>query len=85
MKEAIGNPCVNTGICEMTIDEVDQVSGAGAKETAAAFGLAGAIGAAAYGSGWGVLAVGAAFGAAPLAVLAMSGLAIWGGYKFLAK
>jgi hypothetical protein len=85
MESNFAEPCVNTDLHEMTIDEVNQVSGAGIKEAAAAFGLAGAIGTAAYGSGWGAFAVGAAFGAAPIALIAMSGLAIWGGYKFMTK
>jgi hypothetical protein len=75
----------DTGICEMSLDEVDQVNGAGPKEAAAAFGLAGAIGTATYGSGWAMLSVGAAFGAAPIVGAAILGLALYGGYKIMMR
>ena len=82
MKELIGFESINSGIREMTIDEVDCVSGAGATTSSAALGLAGTIGAATFGGTWGAIGVGAAFAAAPVAVVAMVGLAAYAGYSY---
>jgi hypothetical protein len=82
VKEVIDFECINNGIHEMTIDEINCVSGAGATTAGAALGVAGAIGAAIFGSTWGAVAVGAAFTAAPFAVVAMAGLAAYAGYSY---
>jgi hypothetical protein len=82
MKEHVDFECINNSICELTVDEVDCVSGAGAKTSAAALGAAGAIGATTFGSTWGAVAVGTAFAAAPVAVVAMAGLAAYAGYSY---
>jgi hypothetical protein len=83
MKDVTGSQQVDSGIREITIDEVNYVSGAGPKQAAGAAGLAAAIGAAAYGSSWGAMAVGAAVAAAPVAAIAMVALAGFGGYCLL--
>lgn len=85
MKEVIDFERIDNGIREMTIDEINCVSGAGATTAGAALGLAGAIGAATFGGGWGAVAVGAAFAVAPVAVIAMVGLAAYGGYSYVHK
>ncbi|TFW16996.1 hypothetical protein E4L96_15200 [Massilia arenosa] len=83
MKVETPNACA-AGIRELTVEEVVWVSGGQPKITGtAALGGAAAIGAAAFGSGWGALAVGAAFAAAPVAVFAMAGLALYGGYQLM--
>lgn len=70
---------------ELSIDEIGIVSGAGPKEAGAALGVAGTIGAAALGAGWGTMAVGAAFAASPLAVVAVVALAVYAGYELASK
>ena len=70
------------GIAELTNEEIDCVGGGDAK-SAGAIGLAAGIGAATWGSTWGALAVGTAFAAAPFAVIAMGGLALYAGYRML--
>ena len=67
---------------DITMDEIDQVSGADTGTGIAAFGAAGAIGMAAFGSGWGAVGAGLAFAVSPIAVGAMVGLALYGGYQF---
>lgn len=52
-------------------------------EGIAALGMAGAIGTATWGVGWGAVAVGTAFAAAPVAVIAMAGLAGYGIYSWV--
>lgn len=64
---------VFNGIQELTADEIDCVDGGGVSGVAA-LGAAGAIGGATFGAAWGGMALGAAFAAAPLAVIAMGGL-----------
>jgi hypothetical protein len=77
---------VDGGIRELTMDEVNQVSGAGLKEAAAAVGLAGAIGATTWGgAAWGATAVGVAFAAAPIAVVAVCALAGIAGYMVVVR
>lgn len=68
---------------ELTMDELEQVSGAGFGEAAMAWGTAIAIGNATYGSSWGAVAVLTAAGISPLAALGMVGLALYGGYQLL--
>lgn len=70
---------------ELSIHEIDAVSGAGPKEAGAAMGLAATIGGASLGAGWASMAVGAAFAASPLGVIAVVGLAAYAGYKLLDK
>jgi hypothetical protein len=82
VKEFIDVESINSGFSEMTADEINCVSGGGPKTAGAALGLAGAIGAATYGSTFGVVAVGTAFAAAPIAVIAMVGLAGYAGYSY---
>ncbi|QOL47966.1 hypothetical protein [Massilia litorea] len=74
----------NSGVQDLTMDEVMNVSGAGPKQTAAALGLAGAIGATSFGgAAWGATTVGVAFAAAPITVIALAGLAGYAGYTLL--
>lgn len=68
---------------ELTIDELDVVSGGGLAETTFSWGTAFAIGSATYGSTWGTVAALTAMGMAPVAALAMVGLAFYGGYQAL--
>jgi hypothetical protein len=69
------------GIQELTADEISCVSGGlGARSALAA---AGAIGTATFGATWGGVAVGAAFAAAPIAVVAMGGLTLYAAYKIM--
>jgi hypothetical protein len=72
------------GISEMTMDEVDLVSGAGPRSGAAALGAAAAVGAATWGGTWGAMTVGAAFAAAPVAVIGMAALVCYGAYAVFA-
>ncbi|WP_206076913.1 hypothetical protein [Massilia horti] len=81
MNDAIGLPGIKSEIRELSIDEVNCVSGGGLSAGASAAAAAG-IGAAAFGSGWGAVAVGAAVASAPIAVVAMVGLAAYAGYAF---
>jgi hypothetical protein len=71
------------GIQELTDDEALCVSGGGKAAAAAAAGLAGAIGTATFGSTWGAVGVGVAFAAAPVAVVAMTGLVGCAAYLWL--
>lgn len=72
----------NLGFAELTNEEIDCISGGDAK-SAGALGLAAGIGAATWGGTWGAVTVGAAFAAAPFAVAAMAGLALYAGYRML--
>lgn len=67
---------------ELSANEIDVVGGAH-KESAIAFGVGAGIGATAFGASWGTLAVGAAFAASPLAVIAIVGCAGYGGWRLL--
>lgn len=67
---------------DMTMDEIDQVGGADAASGLASFAAAGGIGLAAFGTSWGSVGVGLAFAVSPIAVGAMVGLALYGGYQF---
>ena len=77
----------DSGMCELSIDEIDCVSGGFTNQeyAVASVTLAGGIGMATFGSTWGGLAVGAAFAAAPVAVIAMAGLAAYAGYQYFRK
>lgn len=70
----------DSGIQELTMDEVDHVSGGNLKKAGMALGAAAGIGAATWGGTWGAVGVVAAFGAAPLAVIGMAGLVAYGSY-----
>ncbi len=71
---------------EITIEELDLVSGGGPGEAAASAGLAAGIGTLALGgAGWGSLGVAAAFAMSPLAVVAVVGLAAYTGYQLASK
>jgi hypothetical protein len=72
-----------SSIQELTIDEVICVSGGGIKEAGAAMGVTTTIGAATFGSTWGVLSVSAAFATAPIAVVAMVGLVAYASYQLM--
>lgn len=66
---------------ELTLEQVEQVSGGTMPESAAAFGLAVVIGNASFGSGFGLVGAGLAFASAPFAVGAMLGLAFYAGFR----
>jgi hypothetical protein len=75
----------------LTQKEVQQVSGGSVgdedkptrhrMEGAMSFGAVAAIGAATFGGTWGAAAVAVSFAAAPIAVVAMAGLAAYGAYS----
>ena len=67
---------------ELSADEIECVGG-GRISGGAALGAAAAIGGATFGSTWGAMGVAAAFGIAPVAVIAMSGLVAYGVYRCL--
>ena len=66
---------------ELTMDELDEVSGGTIWDALPIWGTAMGIGTVTYGSSWGAVAALAAFGVAPVAALAMVGLAFYGGYQ----
>ncbi|MFB9240160.1 hypothetical protein IV454_21830 [Massilia antarctica] len=68
---------------ELSLNEVELVSGGDAKESAAAFGLGGVIATAAFTSSWGTMAVGAAIAMSPLSVVAIAACAGYAGWRLL--
>jgi len=68
---------------ELTMVELEEVSGAGITDALKYWGAAAAIGQISYGGSWGTIATLAAFGLSPLAATAMVGLAFAGGYAYL--
>jgi hypothetical protein len=82
MRDSFDSQSIDGGIQELTMDEVNSVSGA-MKNAGAAAGVMATIGAVTFGSGWGAVGVGAAFAAAPVAVIAMVGLGAYAGYLLL--
>lgn len=68
---------------ELSLNEIDAVSGADGKEFAAILGAGSGLGLAAFGTGWATTAVGIAFAASPLAVIAIAGCAGYAGYRLL--
>lgn len=68
---------------ELTINELDEVSGAGWTETLGAWGTAAYIGSATYGSTWATIGALTAIGLSPVAATAMIGLAFYGGYQLI--
>ncbi|EGM77095.1 hypothetical protein Rhein_2793 [Rheinheimera sp. A13L] len=69
---------------ELTLEQVEEVSGAGLS-SAEAVGILGGMGVAKFGLGWATMGVGAAFAAGPLIVIGMSGLAFYAGYKMFTR
>jgi hypothetical protein len=67
----------------LSANQIEAVSGSGFTEAAGAFGAALALGTASFGSGWGLVGVGVAFGVAPFAVVAMGGLALYAGWELM--
>jgi len=78
---------LDNGMCELTNEEIDYVSGgfSNGEVAIASVSLAGGIGLATFGSTWGVVAIGVAWAAAPVAVVAMAGLAAYAGYTYFKK
>lgn len=66
---------------KLSMEEISEVSGGDMTKGAASIGLAGGIGAAAFGASWGSLGVGVAAAASPVAVLAVVALTFYGGYS----
>ena len=67
---------------ELTLDELDEVSGGRTTESVIAFSAAAAISKATFGSGWATMAAVSAFGASPLIAATVAGLAVYGGYQW---
>ncbi len=68
---------------ELTINEMEEVSGAGITDALKYWGAGAAIGQISYGGTWGTIAALTAFGLSPVAATAMVGLAFAGGYAYL--
>lgn len=68
---------------ELSLNEIESVSGGTVGDSAKAVAIAGAIGAGAFSAGWGSMAVGAAIAVSPLAVIAMAGCAGYAGWRLL--
>lgn len=66
---------------ELTVSEIEKVSGGDASEAAASLGIAMGIGGAAFGSKVGTIALATAFSISPIAVFAMVGLSLYAGYR----
>jgi len=70
---------------ELTLDELDEVSGGGTTESVIAFSSAAALSQAVFGSSWATMGAVAAFGASPIVATAAVGLAIYGGYQWFSN
>lgn len=70
---------------ELTVSEIQEVSGGTIGESATGFAMAMGIGGAAFGSKLAGITVAAAFAMSPLATFAMLGIAFYSGYKLLGK
>ena len=70
---------------ELTVSEIQEVSGGTIGEAATGFGMAMGIGGAAFGTKLAGITVAAAFSVSPIAALAMVGIAFYSGYKLLGK
>jgi len=68
---------------ELTMDELEEVSGAGWGDALAAFGTAAYIGNATYGASWATIGVLTAVTGSAVVATAMVGLAFFGGYQIL--
>lgn len=66
---------------ELTVSEIQEVSGGDATEAAASLGIAMGIGGAVFGSKVGTIALATAFSISPIAVFAMAGLSLYAGYR----
>jgi len=70
---------------ELSVVEVEEVSGGMFLDAAPYFTAMIGVGAGAFGSSWGTLAVGVAFAMSPIAVGAMAGLAFAGGVALIRR
>lgn len=70
---------------ELTVSEIEEVSGGTLAESVEIFGYGVGLGAVAFGTKVGTIGVGAAFLAAPFVSMAMLGIAFYAGYKLLGK
>lgn len=68
---------------ELTMVELEEVSGAGMADSLKYWGAAAALGQITFGGTWGTIAALTAFGLSPVAATAMIGLAFAGGYVYL--
>ena len=68
---------------ELTMNELDQVSGGDIGDAATLWGAVVGLGTVAYGSSWATVGALAAIGMSPLVAFAMVGLAFAGGYQLL--
>ena len=68
---------------ELTINELEEVSGAGISDALKYWGAAAAMGQITFGGTWGTIAALTAFGLSPVAATAMVGLAFARGYAYL--
>ena len=68
---------------ELTMDELEQVSGGDLTDSLKYWGTAAAIGQITYGSSWGTIAALTAFGMSPIGATIMVGLAFAGGVAYL--
>jgi hypothetical protein len=70
---------------ELTVSEIQEVSGGDFAETAAIFSSGVGLGATAFGTKVGTIGVVAAFTAAPIVSVAMLGIAFYAGYRLVKK
>lgn len=70
---------------ELTVSEIQEVSGGTLADSAKIFGYGIGLGATVFGTKVGTIGVAAAFISAPLASMAMLGIAFYAGYKLLDK
>ncbi|MES2758755.1 MAG: hypothetical protein V4693_15375 [Pseudomonadota bacterium] len=87
MKDSLDSKNINCGIQELSIDEVNSVSGAALNvaDAGSAGVLIAGIATTTFGIGWGAVGVGAAFAVAPVAVVALAGLSLYAGYALLRR
>jgi hypothetical protein len=70
---------------ELTVSEIQEVSGGDISDTAEIFSYGIGLGATMFGTKVGTIGVAAAFIAAPLASMAMLGIAFYAGYRLVGK
>ena len=68
---------------ELTLTELDDVSGAGWTQALGAWGTAAYVGTSTFGTSWATVGALTAIGISPVSALAMVGLAFYGGYQLL--
>ncbi len=68
---------------ELTMDELEEVSGGNVAEALGLWGAAAYIGNSAYGGTWATIGLMTAAGISPIVALGMVGLALGGGYVLL--